>query len=133
VNDLVEWVRQLSGCPTITDAKVAACTHPAHTDDATPWFYVEADPNEGVARLRCIADGQVQELLDSGERWTYPKAWLCPACSQSIAEVVYGIHTTDGIARWLVVTVRCVECGEIGGVTDVVVNDVPIDALVDQL
>jgi hypothetical protein len=133
IDDLVDWVRHLSGCPTVTDTMVAICAHPLHADEPASWFYVEADAEEGLARLRCIAGGHIHELLDSADHWTYPKAWQCPACSQSIAEVVYGIHTEDGTARWLVVAVRCVECGEVMGVTDVVVPNVPLDELVAQL
>ena len=84
VEDLAHWVRGLTDCPAVTQTSIATCGHPSHGEDPASWFYVEADPQEGVARLRCIADGQVREVLDSGERWTYPKAWSCPACSQTV-------------------------------------------------
>ena len=133
VDDLVAWVSHLSGCPTVTDTKIAICAHPLHDDEAASWFYVEGDAHEGVARLRCIAGGHVHELLDSADHWTYPKAWQCPACSQSIAEVVYGIHTEQDIASWLVVAARCVACGDVNGITDLVVPGVPIQELLAQL
>ena len=133
VEDVVTWVTQLSGCPKVTRTKVAVCTHPAHEGEASIWFFVEGDPQAGVARLRCVAGGHINELLDSAENWTYPKAWQCPACSQSIAEVVFGVHELGGIADWLVVAVRCVECGEVAGITDMVVKNLPVDELLDQL
>ena len=82
-----------------------------------------------MARLRCLAGGHVHDLLDSAEHWTFPGVWACPACSQSIAEVVLRHPRSRRTAEWLVVAVRCVECGEVAGVTDMVVGDVPIDDL----
>jgi hypothetical protein len=131
--DVVEWVKRLSGCPPVTHTKLAACTQPSHGDDPAQWFYVEGDAEAGVARLRCLSGGHVVDLLDSAAHWTYPHAWSCPACSQSITEVVYGIHATENVARWLVVAVRCVGCGEVAGVTDMVVGDVPLDDLLGQI
>ena len=88
---------------------------------------------EGVARLRCIAGGHVNDLLDSAEHWTYPGVWACPGCGQSIAEAAFGIHESAGVGRWMVLAVRCVECGEVAGVTDMVVSDKPIDELLASL
>ncbi|HVW81806.1 MAG TPA: hypothetical protein VHB69_12790 [Mycobacteriales bacterium] len=133
VDDVVSWVTRLTGCPPVTHTKVATCAHPLHDDETASWFYVEADPEAGVARLRCIAGGHVHEVLDSAEHWTYPRAWQCPACGQSIAEVVYGVHAEDGIATWLLAAVRCVDCGEITGVTDLIVANLPVDDLLAQL
>jgi uncharacterized Zn finger protein len=59
--------------------------------------------------------------------------WSCQSCSQSIAEVVYGIHDETGTATWLVVAVRCVGCGDVAGVTDLVINDAPLDELLARL
>lgn len=133
VEDLSMWVLQLSGCPTVTETKVAICSDASHADEPAQWFFVEGDATEGVARLRCIAGGHIIEVLDSAEHWTYPHAWQCPACSQSITEAVFGIHEDGGLARWLVLAVRCVECGEIAGVTDMVVPDIPTAELLAQL
>jgi hypothetical protein len=133
VEDLAAWVTQLTGCPPVTDTKIATCSHPLHADDQASWFYVEGDPSVGVARLRCIAGGHVHELLDSADHWTYPHAWECPACSQSIAEVVYGINEVQGVAQWMVVAARCVECGEVAGITDLVLANVPMADLLAQL
>jgi hypothetical protein len=133
VNDVVEWVLRLPGCPPVTETKVANCAHPTHSGEDAAWFYVEGDPEEGVARLRCLAGGHVNEVLDSGEHWTYPGVWQCPACSQSIAEVVFGIHAVEGKARWLVVALRCVECGEVAGITDMVVDNKPLEELLAEL
>lgn len=121
VNDLVEWVSRLHGCPPVNRTVVATCRRPAHGDDPATWFYVEADAHEGVARLRCLACGDARPVLDSGDRWTYPPVWACSNCSQSIAEVVFGVHEEDGVATWLAVAVRCVSCGHVDGVADLVV------------
>ena len=133
VDDVVEWVTRLTGCPPFTDTKVAACGHETHGDESATWFYVEADTEAGVGRLRCLAGGHVTDLLDSSDHWTYPGVWLCPACNQSIAEVVFGVHAAGGKARWLVVAVRCVECGEVCGVTDMVAGDLPLEVLLESL
>jgi hypothetical protein len=133
IDDVVDWVGQLEGCPPVTRTKVALCQHPSHGSEPANWFYVEADVSEGVARLRCLAGGHVNDLLDSAEHWTYPGVWLCPGCGQSIAEVVFGIHEAGGVGRWMALAVRCVECGEVAGVTDMVVNDKPIDELLASL
>ena len=133
VEDVVGWVQRLTGCPTVTDTKVASCTHSAHGGDDASWFYVEGDSDAGVARLRCLAGGHVADVLDSAEHWTYPGVWQCPACSQSIAEVVFGIHAVEGKARWLVMAVRCVECGEVSGITDMTVDNTPVQELLTAL
>src|SRR5271154_6686116 len=120
--DLAVWVHALADCPPITQTALALCRHPAHGEDPASWFFVEADAEAGVARLRCLSGGHVTELLDSADRWTFPGAWACVSCSQSIAEVVYGINDDAGTAKWLAVGVRCVECGDVAGVTDFVLG-----------
>jgi hypothetical protein len=70
---------------------------------------------------------------DSGDHWTFPGVWSCVSCHQSIAEVVVGIHDETGTAKWLAVAVRCVECGDVAGVSDIVLNDVPVDDLLAAL
>jgi hypothetical protein len=130
IEDLAGWVRGLTGCPTVTQTVFATCTHPAHGDEPATWFYVEADAEVGVARLRCLAGGHQRDLLDSAERWTFPHVWSCVSCSQSIAEVVYGIHDEAGTASWLALTARCVECGDVAGLTDVVLDNAPLDELI---
>jgi hypothetical protein len=131
--DLAIWVRGLTGCPAVTQTTFAMCSHTSHGDEPATWFYVEADADAGVARLRCLAGGHVSDVLDSAEHWTYPGVWSCQSCSQSIAEVVYGIHDETGTATWLVVAVRCVGCGDVAGVTDLVINDAPLDELLARL
>ncbi len=131
--DLAIWVRGLTDCPPVTQTTFAMCSHPSHGDEPATWFYVEADAAAGVARLRCLAGGHIIDLLDSAEHWTYPGVWSCHSCSQSIAEVVYGIHDEAGTARWLVVAVRCVECGDVDGVTDLLIGEMPLDELLARL
>jgi hypothetical protein len=133
IDDVIEYVQGLEGCPPITRTKVALCRDSSHGTDPANWFYVEADTHEGVARLRCLAGGHVNDLLDSAEHWTYPGVWACPACGQSIAEVVFGINESGGAGHWIVVAVRCVECGETAGVADMVINATPIDELLAKL
>ena len=133
VEDLKSWVRDLTGCPSIDRVVTARCERPVHGDEPGTWFYVEADPHEGLARLRCLGCADMRPVLDSAERWTYPAAWACGDCSQSIAEVVFGVHAENGAATWLVVAARCVECSSVSGLTDLVVPGVPVDAFVTSL
>jgi hypothetical protein len=133
VEDLFGWLRGMTDCPPIGPTSVAQCFHPSHGDEPATWFYVEADGEEGVARLRCVAGGHVHELLDSAERWTFPGAWACLACSQSIAEVVYGISERGGKADWLAMAVRCVECGDVAGVCDLVLPSMDLALLLGAL
>lgn len=131
--DLEQWLRDLRGCPQVTRTLVARCTQPVHGDDPAMWFYVEADANEGIARLRCLACADMRPILDSAERWNYPQAWSCYNCRQSITEVVFGISERDGVAEWLVVAARCVGCGHVAGLTDMVVPNVAADVFAASL
>ena len=131
--DLAIWVRELTGCPPVTQTTLAACSHASHGDEPATWFYVEADAEAGVARLRCLSGGHTKDVLDSADHWTFPGVWSCRRCHQSIAEVVYGIHDEAGTAKWLVLAVRCVECGDVAGLTDIVLGEVPLDDLLAAL
>lgn len=133
VTDLVAWVNRLQGCPSIDRTVIAVCRRPAHGEEPATWFYVEADTREGVVRLRCLACGDARPVLDSAERWTYPAVWCCSNCGQSIAEVVYGIHEEDGTATWLAVAVRCVGCGHIDGVADMIVPGIAAEVFAATL
>jgi hypothetical protein len=131
--DLAIWVRDLKGCPEITQTALATCTHSAHGDEPATWFYVEADAEAGVARLRCLAGGHTKDIHDSADHWTFPGVWSCRACHQSIAEVVFGIHDETGTASWMAVAVRCVECGDVAGLTDIVLGSIHLDDLLAAL
>jgi hypothetical protein len=133
VDDLVEWVESLSGGPAITRTAQATCRDASHGEDPATWFYVEADATEGVAKLRCLSGGHVRAVADSDQRWTYPQMWSCRGCNASIAEAVYGVHDSEDIASWLVVGVRCVNCGDVAGVTDIVLAEIPTDQLLASL
>ena len=131
--DLTQWLHDLDGCPVVNRTSLATCSRPSHDEPAT-WFYVEADRSEGVARLRCLACGDARAVLDSEERWTYPAAWSCPNCRQSIAEVGFGLHVEGGDSvSWVAVGVRCVNCGELGGVADFVTAATPVDEVLASL
>jgi hypothetical protein len=133
VVDLHDWVRALDGGPTITRTKQALCEAASHGDEPATWFYVEADPHNGVARLRCLSCAQIYNVADSDARWTFPHTWSCNGCNQSIAEVVYGVNATEDVAHWLVVAARCVECGEVAGLTDLLLGPTDADELIDSL
>jgi hypothetical protein len=133
VDGLLQWLRDLDDCPPVSRAVLARCTEDVHGDDPGTWFYVEADAQAGVGRLRCLACGAVKALLDSEAHWTFPPVWACRDCRQSIAEVGFGVHAEGGVASWLVVGARCVECGRVAGMTDMVVPDLPVDEFVDSL
>jgi hypothetical protein len=106
---------------------------PAHRDEPGTWWYAEADARAGVARLRCLACAVARSVLDSDERWTYPPAWACSSCRQSIAEAVFGLHVEQGVVTWLALALRCVNCGDIGGVADFVVPGLPFDEVAATL
>lgn len=131
--DLQEWLRGLEGCPPVSRTVLARCERDSHGDEPGMWFYAEADAAEGVARLRCLGCGQTRPVLDSEDRWTYPPTWACSNCRQSIGEVAYGVHEKGGLARWMVLAVRCVDCGHVEGLTDLVVEPTDVDRLVSSL
>lgn len=134
VDDLSQWLRDLRGCPEINRTVTSMCHSPSHGDEPGTWFYVEADRAEGVARLRCLGCGATRPILDSEERWTYPTVWSCPTCAQSIGEVTHGLHVENGeTVTWMALGVRCVNCGDLSGVTDFVVDGLPVDAVADAL
>jgi hypothetical protein len=117
----------------VTQTTLAACNHASHGDEPATWFYVEADAAAGVARLRCLPGGHTHDVYDSAAHWTFPGVWSCLSCHQSIAEVAYGIHDEAGTAKWLVIAVRCVECGDVAGLTDIVLGETPLDDLLSTL
>ena len=133
-DDLLAWLRGLDGCPPVTHTVLTSCSR--HGDEQPTWSYVEADARDGVARRRCVACGGASALLDSAERWTFPPMWSCRSCAQSLAEVAAGISTdSDDTSRatWLALAARCVECGRIEGLTDVLVPGLPLDEVTAQL
>jgi hypothetical protein len=136
--DLEAWMRALEGCPPVTHTLVAKCAGPSHTDEPGLWFYVEADSSAGVVRRRCLGCGLVASTLDSDERWNHPHMWSCFTCGQSITEVALGLHApTDGngpgMVSWVAVCVRCVGCGSLAGVADIVVPPTPYAEIADRL
>jgi hypothetical protein len=133
VEDVTEWLKQLTGCPPVTQTVVAMCRQQAHGDEPGMWWYVEADAKAGVARLRCLACAATRPVLDSEERWTFPPAWSCRDCRQSIAEVVFGLHADEGKTTWMAMAVRCVNCGDMRGVADFVVPAMPTQELSTSL
>ncbi|HEU5033433.1 MAG TPA: hypothetical protein VFT62_01615 [Mycobacteriales bacterium] len=131
--DLRDWLSRLDGCPPVSRTVLASCTRPTHGEEPGTWFYVEADAREGVARLRCLGCGDVRPVLDSAAHWSFPTAWSCFNCNQSIGEVAFGVHDDNGSASWVVMAVRCVDCGHLQGLADFVVAPTDTDALVASL
>ena len=135
VEDLRDWLRTLPGSPAVHEVAVLACGG-AHRDDAERpvWAYVEADASAGLARRRCLACGTSVSLLDSAERWTHPPMHACGGCSGSIVEVAAGLHLPDGEhVSWVVVGVRCVDCGRLTGVTDMLLDPTPVADVLSRL
>jgi hypothetical protein len=132
VADLRAWVSALPTPVPVHETVVLGC--PAHGDTVPTWAYVEADRDAGVARRRCLACAQSTYVLDSEDRWTFPTMWSCPGCSHSIAEVAAGLHqpTPDTVA-WVVLAARCVECGRVEGLTDLVLQDRPVAEVLSAL
>lgn len=132
VEDLREYLSHLQGAPQVHETVVLACSN--HDDDRPTWTYVEADPERGVARRRCLQCAQSVDLLDSGARWTHPPMWSCGSCHQSIAEVAVGLSVEDGEhVTWVAVGARCVECGRVDGLTDFVLPGTPLSEVLDRV
>lgn len=130
-DDLLAWLTTLTGCPPITQPVLLQCER---HDEPVPCSYVQADPQAGVARRRCVACAHVTDLYDSGERWTYPDTWSCLTCQQSLAELAAGISANEqGRADWLALAARCVGCGRISGLTDVVLQGVEVEKLLTSV
>jgi ribosomal protein S14 len=125
-DDLLDWLRNLTGCPPVTHALLAGCDRHGDDADESTWCYVEADAGAGVARRRCVACGATAALLDSAERWTFPPMFSCRGCSQSLVEVGVGLSANEqDETNWVALAARCVTCGRIEGLTDVVVAGIP--------
>jgi hypothetical protein len=132
VDDLRSWLSRLEGCPPVHEQVVLGCGR--HGDERPTWVYVEADATEGVARRRCLSCADVVPLLDSDQRWTHPPMWACGGCGQSIVELAAGLSVPDGAhVEWVVVGARCVECGRLAGLTDVVVDRLPLSQVLAGL
>ena len=135
VEDLRMWLRELPGSPEVHEVVVLACNGP-HDDEAERpvWAYVEADATSGLARRRCLACGTSVALLDSEQRWTHPLMFSCGGCSCSIVEVAAGLHLPDGEhVEWVAVGARCVECGRLVGLTDMLLAPTPVLEVLSRL
>ncbi|MGB8652018.1 MAG: hypothetical protein WCD35_15300 [Mycobacteriales bacterium] len=133
VEDLRAFLSDLGGdAPPVHESVVLGCGN--HGDERPTWAYVEADAAAGVARRRCLQCARTVHLLDSESRWTHPPMWACGSCGQSIAELVAGLSLPDGEhVAWLVLGGRCVECGRIDGLTDMVLPDRPVAEVLSEL
>ena len=132
VEDLRAWLTGLDGAPDVHETVVLHCPH--HGDEPPTWAYVEADAAVGIARRRCLACAAVVPLLDSESRWNDPPMWACGGCGQSIAELVAALSVPDGEhVEWVALGARCVECGRLSGLTDVVVDQRPLGEVLTDL
>jgi hypothetical protein len=130
--DLRSWLTELEGSPEVHETVVLACAE--HGDERPTWAYVEGSATDGVARRRCLACATAVHLLDSEQRWTHPPMWSCRGCGQSIVEVAAGLNVPDGEhVDWVVVGVRCVECGRLSGLTDMVLGRQPLAQVLSAL
>lgn len=132
IEDLRSFLMKLEGAPEVHETVVVACDN--HGDERPSWTYVEADAAAGVARRRCLQCAKTVPVLDSADRWTHPMMWACGSCQQSIAEVVAGLSVPDGQGvTWVVLGARCVECGRIDGLTDLVLPGTPLTEVMGKL
>ena len=130
--DLRSWLSSLEGAPEVHETVVLACAQ--HGDERPTWAYVEGKAAEGIARRRCLACATTVHMLDSESRWTHPPMWSCRGCGNSIVEVAAGLSVPDGEhVDWVVVGVRCVECGRLQGLTDMVVESRPLGQVLAEL
>ena len=130
--DLRAWLTELEGSPPVHETVVLACAE--HGDERPTWAYVEGKAAEGIARRRCLACATTVHLLDSQARWSHPPMWSCRGCGQSIVEVAAGLSLPDGEhVEWVVVGVRCVGCGRLSGLTDMVVESEPLSQVLAKL
>jgi len=130
--DLRAFLTQLEGSPKVHETLVLACDN--HEDDRPTWTYVEAHASAGVARRRCLQCAKTSYALDSEARWTRTQMWACGSCGQSIAELAAGLSIPDGEhVTWVVLGLRCVECGRIDGVADLVVPRTPVADVIPAL
>lgn len=131
-DDLRAWLLELQGGAVVTDTVVLGCGQ--HGDERPLWHYVQADAATGVAKRRCLACGFAVSALDSELRWTYPPIWSCASCGNSIAEVAAGLAAADGAhVTWVALAARCVECGDVDGLTDIVLDGRPLGEIVAGL
>lgn len=140
-DDLRTWLRDLVGGLPVTHTVLAVCASPTHPDPAS-WFFVEADPNAGVARRRCVGCGTIAATLDSEEAWSYPPTFACLNCGQSMVEVGVGVHAepsaddhqeAEPVVTWAVLAARCVNCGRVSGLTDLFVPELPLNEAASRL
>jgi len=132
VEDLRSWLLALPGAPQVHEVVQLSCAQ--HAPLSATWFYVEADAGSGLARRRCLACGTSVAMLDSDERWTHPQMVACGGCGTSICEVAVGLHLPDGAhVEWVAVGARCVECGRLAGLTDLVVDRLPVEELLGRV
>ncbi len=132
VDDLRDWLRSLDGAPEVHEVVVLHCAQ--HGEEAPTWQYAEADATAGVARRRCLACATTVHLLESEAHWTHPMMWACGGCGQSIAELAAGLHVPDGEhVEWVALGARCVDCGRLAGLTDVVVDRRPLPEVLAAL
>jgi hypothetical protein len=130
--DLRSSLSSLPDAPAVSETVVLACAQ--HGDERPTWAYVEADATAGVARRRCLSCATVVHVLDSESRWTHPPMWACRGCGQSIVEVAAGLSVRDGEhVEWVVLGARCVECGMLSGLTDLVIEAQPLAQVLSAL
>ncbi|MHB2022806.1 MAG: hypothetical protein ACYCO3_05695 [Mycobacteriales bacterium] len=133
-DDLTKWLSSLAGCPPVSVTHRLSCDEPVHDEEHPDWFYVEADALGGVARRRCLACGGITPMLDSEQHWTHPPAWACRECGNCIVEVAVGLSVDDKeAASWLALAVRCVDCGLVEGVTDLLLPGLPASSVLATL
>lgn len=132
VDDLRAWLAALEGAPEVHETVVLHCS--GHGEESPTWAYVEADAVTGIARRRCLACGAAVHLLDSEARWTHPPMASCGGCGHSITELAVALSVPDGEhVEWVALGARCVECGRLAGLTDVVVDRRPLNEVLAEL
>jgi hypothetical protein len=86
-------------------------------------FFLEVEPDEGVAKRICEKCSTVHFICDSDEHWEDDlkmKKYKCITCKSKVTNIGVGFAFYEDTAEihWLYVGNRCAECGTLGSMVD---------------
>ena len=116
--DLGEYLRELTaGGYQATEFRLSKCKCGGTR------FFLEVEPDEGVARRRCEECDNEHFICDSKEHWEEglkTKKYKCVTCKSKVANVGVGFafYEDETAVHWLYVGNRCADCGVLGSMVD---------------